>query len=403
MKKKGFTLVELLAVIAILAILVIIAMPNVLNMFNKAKQDSFETEVKTIIKTTEKQWISDSMGKPGVNETIYCRVDGVDCENSLKMDGNDKTDYYVKVDSQGNIVELGATNNEYQFSSNKKGLKADDEISSDVVSDLDKDDILKITSSGVVITSKNTIYNKKYLLRGGNGSYVIITSDNTLKLYNTDNSLNSQIPITIDQNIININNAGMYNGSYRVSSDTHKILFENFGEEYDGLWAMVEEGYCTHDVLNSNGGTWLDFKTSLDNKPEFYCYTCGEKIYENNYEIIDGVLYTYNITVGNGWELNDVEYIDMNSYSALIWDKTLEEIHVRSTINGKPVKYFTGYQRWTDNNDLKAKIIKIDMFTMSDWNSHDNYMKSYATHQNREYLLNLDKVICSDGTIQYDN
>ena len=31
-KKKGFTLVELLAVIAILAILVIIALPNVINM-----------------------------------------------------------------------------------------------------------------------------------------------------------------------------------------------------------------------------------------------------------------------------------------------------------------------------------------------------------------------------------
>lgn len=33
MNKKGFTLVELLAVIAILAILVIVAMPNVLGMF----------------------------------------------------------------------------------------------------------------------------------------------------------------------------------------------------------------------------------------------------------------------------------------------------------------------------------------------------------------------------------
>ena len=34
--RKGFTLVELLAVIAILAILVIIALPNVLNMYKKA-------------------------------------------------------------------------------------------------------------------------------------------------------------------------------------------------------------------------------------------------------------------------------------------------------------------------------------------------------------------------------
>ena len=34
MKRKGFTLVELLAVIAILALLVIIALPNVLKIFN---------------------------------------------------------------------------------------------------------------------------------------------------------------------------------------------------------------------------------------------------------------------------------------------------------------------------------------------------------------------------------
>ncbi|NLC97314.1 MAG: prepilin-type N-terminal cleavage/methylation domain-containing protein, partial [Erysipelotrichaceae bacterium] len=45
--KKGFTLVELLAVIAILAILIIIALPNVLEMFNNAKKDVFVTEVKT--------------------------------------------------------------------------------------------------------------------------------------------------------------------------------------------------------------------------------------------------------------------------------------------------------------------------------------------------------------------
>ena len=48
MSKKGFTLVELLAVIAILAILVIIALPNILKMFNNAKKDIFLTEAKNI-------------------------------------------------------------------------------------------------------------------------------------------------------------------------------------------------------------------------------------------------------------------------------------------------------------------------------------------------------------------
>ena len=49
MNKKGFTLVELLAVIAILALLVIIALPNVLSMFNNAKKDLFYNRSKKCI------------------------------------------------------------------------------------------------------------------------------------------------------------------------------------------------------------------------------------------------------------------------------------------------------------------------------------------------------------------
>ena len=46
MKKKGFTLVELLAVIAILAILIILALPNIMSLFNNAKENAFITETK---------------------------------------------------------------------------------------------------------------------------------------------------------------------------------------------------------------------------------------------------------------------------------------------------------------------------------------------------------------------
>ena len=52
--KKGFTLVELLAVIAILAILVIIALPNVINMYNKAQKETFLTETKKVYTEAEK-------------------------------------------------------------------------------------------------------------------------------------------------------------------------------------------------------------------------------------------------------------------------------------------------------------------------------------------------------------
>ena len=59
MNKKGFTLVELLAVIAILAILVIIALPNVLSMFNKAKKDTFASESKDMVRIAQQQYLAD--------------------------------------------------------------------------------------------------------------------------------------------------------------------------------------------------------------------------------------------------------------------------------------------------------------------------------------------------------
>ena len=53
--KKGFTLVELLAVIAILAILVIIALPNVINLFNSAKRNAFETQVRKVAQVSKQK------------------------------------------------------------------------------------------------------------------------------------------------------------------------------------------------------------------------------------------------------------------------------------------------------------------------------------------------------------
>lgn len=61
--RKGFTLVELLAVIAILAILVIIALPNVMNMVNKARQNTFETQVRKAVQASQQKLLTNSNTK----------------------------------------------------------------------------------------------------------------------------------------------------------------------------------------------------------------------------------------------------------------------------------------------------------------------------------------------------
>lgn len=118
MKKKGFTLVELLAVIAILAILVIIALPNVMGMFRTAKMNSFKTEIKDIYKAAEQQWMLDSMETTG--EMTYGRVAKAPCGNGnkgqgLDLSGRTELDYMITINKGGKIIHFAATDGTYQY------------------------------------------------------------------------------------------------------------------------------------------------------------------------------------------------------------------------------------------------------------------------------------------------
>ena len=122
--KKGFTLVELLAVIAILAILVIIALPNVMGMFNTAKENSFKTEVKEIYKVAQQTWMQDSMFK--TDQQVYSRCDS-GCSNSLDLSGRSDLQYCIKINKAGDVTEYYATDGTFQYSyNNSNGLKIED-------------------------------------------------------------------------------------------------------------------------------------------------------------------------------------------------------------------------------------------------------------------------------------
>ena len=106
MNKKGFTLVELLAVIAILAILVIIALPNVLKMFNDAKKNSFLTETKTIYSEVSKKYISETM--KGNKLTYISSQD----DTKLEMTGRN-LQYCVLLNTDGSVKSMKVSNGEW--------------------------------------------------------------------------------------------------------------------------------------------------------------------------------------------------------------------------------------------------------------------------------------------------
>lgn len=124
MNKKGFTLVELLAVIAILAILVIIALPNVLNLFNDAKKNSFQTEVQTIYNTAQQEFL---LG--GGKAVEYYRNNGAACAaedttfKTLSLKGTSTVDYYIKIDANGNITDYYVADDAFAFTYTKTGTE----------------------------------------------------------------------------------------------------------------------------------------------------------------------------------------------------------------------------------------------------------------------------------------
>ena len=136
MKKKGFTLVELLAVIAILAILVIVAMPNVLGMFNQAKANSFVTEVQKYMDTAKTGFMQQAM-LAGGKEIVFTAVDsslGTDTAatstaanvkviGALDMDGAPKN-YVIWFDRNGGFKRVVIYDNNFCYDSQKAGFNA---------------------------------------------------------------------------------------------------------------------------------------------------------------------------------------------------------------------------------------------------------------------------------------
>ena len=96
--KKGFTLVELLAVIVILAIIMLIAIPAVLNTLQTARKKAFSEYVDKIVTLAEQKDLSNELLQ--TNSSSECTVYDITKDLELSSTGDYKGYILVKKDSQ---------------------------------------------------------------------------------------------------------------------------------------------------------------------------------------------------------------------------------------------------------------------------------------------------------------
>lgn len=82
--KKGFTLVELLAVIVILGVLLLIAVPSVNNIINNSKKKAFASAAKLMLENVESA-ASIEKGTGSLGE-CYVKLSSIDLERGSKGD-----------------------------------------------------------------------------------------------------------------------------------------------------------------------------------------------------------------------------------------------------------------------------------------------------------------------------
>lgn len=192
--KKGFTLVELLAVIVILGVLLMIAVPAVQNVIKKTKNNATQKQAELFIDAAKKMAIID---EPTNDKVIYKLSDldsSVDTNRftgmvvALKENGSYK--YYIYLNDSVNKKTIGNNNNDiFKFAS-------EDEINENV------------TDGGKIFEEKSTP-----IIKVNNNTYSYTNTNNTL---NTYYSVKENVTVTVGDNT--------YTGIVIKSRDTIRVL-----------------------------------------------------------------------------------------------------------------------------------------------------------------------------------
>ena len=110
-KKKGFTLVELLAVIVILAVILIISMPKISDVIKNSKEASLETTAKLIASQAEKKYTENQVlnGSSTIKCSDVAKINDADYE-SCNITFDDKGNAKVSIVGKGKFEGIAVCN-----------------------------------------------------------------------------------------------------------------------------------------------------------------------------------------------------------------------------------------------------------------------------------------------------
>lgn len=119
LNKKGFTLMELLAVIVIMAIIFAVALPSISSSVERSKNKQLNAKIE-VIETAGEVYISDNNVNDVSIVTLYC--DGILTRDELKDPFNDKNSLCGYVSYQNNSyewIDTSSTKNNCVFINNE--------------------------------------------------------------------------------------------------------------------------------------------------------------------------------------------------------------------------------------------------------------------------------------------
>ena len=150
LNKKGFTLVELLAVIAILAILMLLVTPNIINMFTSGRRDAFKVDAQSIWKNAETTYLNESVA--GTAPKAFCNQKKVSAATitatgCVEMTGASSAMAYYVDFKDGKINNFLVANSNYNLTSKNVDMLKEDGKTSAIV-DGGKEEITCTVDSG---------------------------------------------------------------------------------------------------------------------------------------------------------------------------------------------------------------------------------------------------------------